>query len=907
VLTETWFSPAYNVDIDGYSAFHVYRDGRRGGGVSIYVRSDYISRAIPRWTYIGDNIEICSVEVTAGDSSIVLHGVYRPPDNDLASFTNELLNVMSSANRQTHTVVVGDTNIDLTNPTQLGAEFVDMCQSSSFVPLITVPTRVTHDHVSCLDHIWFNQLCDVEAGVFKIDITDHYPVFVVLPIQSKRGNSFVKYFRDHSYVSLANLRDEIYRFCNDYELSLFRADNVDLAVLTFNDKLLQLYNKCCPIRSKHVSYSRFSKPWITNQHMASIAQKHLLFRQYKQGLVPFNVYNNFKNQVTRILKSAKLRYFSEKFNSALGSTKDTWSVINSVIGKGRKRVSPDRLLSDTGFVTDSAKIADSFNSYFRNVAINLEKEIPSTDVSPLEFMGERTRSSFFVTPVIDSDVSIIIRQLKNKSCGLKSIPIFIYKMFVDLLSPVVAELFNQSVVQGTFPACLKVARITPIFKQGDRTLVSNYRPISTLPILSKIFEKLMCQRLVRFLKLNNILFEGQFGFRENSSTCDAILEFLDKTVRSLDSKKSLITIFLDFAKAFDTVCHSILIDKLEHVGVRGRVLDWLRTYLCSRKQYVSISNSESDTSVVERGVPQGSVLGPILFLVYINDMRLCSDKLGFVHYADDTTVFCTGGNLEELAMDVNIELTRLYEWLKCNRLSLNADKTKFMIFTDRKYVNSPAVSIANVNIQETDSSNFLGITIDNKLTFRSHVGGLCKKISSSIGMINRISSIVPPAVKKKLYFSFIYSKVSYGVLAWGRSGLGNANHMERLLRRAWRVVDYPKTGRNRVTTDILNFHSIYNYFASVNLYKIQRLNHHQYFSDLLESLIPQHGRVTRFSASDSYNIPRYLKCKSQRHFVYQSVHVWNGLSDEVKANRSLIKFKKKLKQELLFKQCVALS
>jgi len=902
VLTETWFSPAYSVDIEGYCAYHVYREVRRGGGVTVYVRKDYVSRLIQRLTYVGDNIEICSVEVTAGSSSIVIHGVYRPPDNDISSFTGELLNVMSAANRRTHNIVIGDTNVDLCNPSQSGTEFVDMCHASSFVPLITIPTRVTQGHVSCIDHIWFNQLSDVSAGVFEIDITDHYPIFAVFPIRCRRGDSFNKYFRDHSFTCIANLREKVYNFCSNFELSLFESYDVDIAVQTFHDKLYQLYNECCPIRSKRVSYNRFSKPWITNQHMTYIAHKHHLFYQYKHGIVTFDIYKNFNNYVTRLLRTAKAKFFRNKFDSAFGNAKDTWGLVNSLIGKGRKRVFPERIVSDADILTDSSEIANFFNTYFASVANSLDREIPASDKTPVDFMGNRTRSSFFVSPVSEGDVSDIIVHLGNKSSGLKSIPIFVYKTLNDLLSPIIAQLFNRSVVCGIFPACLKVARITPIYKQGDRTLVKNYRPISVLSTLSKVFERLMCRRLVSFLKVNGILFEGQFGFRENSSTSDAVVEFLDRTVRSIDGKQSTIAIFLDFAKAFDTVCHRILVDKLEHVGIRGSVLDWFRTYLYSRKQYVCISDSKSEISVVEKGVPQGSVLGPILFLIYINDMRLCSDKLGFVHYADDTTVFYSGERIEDLTLEVNAELVKLYEWLKANRLSLNTDKTKFMIFTDEKHIHAPVISIANVNMQETDRSNFLGIIIDNKLTFRPHVSNLCGKISSSIGLINRISNIVPPLIKKKLYYSYVYSKVSYGILAWGKSGLVNANRVERLLHRARKVVDYPHTGRNIVTDDLLNFQSIYKYFAAVNLYKILKLNHHQYFCSLLEDLIPQHSRATRFMTSDRFNVPRYSKSKTQRHFLYQSVHVWNNISEEVKASRSLIKFRKMLKQEFLLEQ-----
>jgi len=903
VLTETWFSPTYSVDIEGYFAYHVYREDRRGGGVSIYVRSDYNSKLLPHLTQVSDVIEVCSVEVNAGRSRVVIHGVYRPPENSVSLFTDELVNVIGDVRRSTHTFVIGDTNVDLVSPSPLGYEFIDMFRSSSFIPLISVPTRVTQDHASCLDHVWFNQLCDVNAGVFKVNITDHYPIFVVLPILSKRDDTFIKYFRDHSFASLAKLHDEIHRFCNDCELSQFIGDtDVNLAVQIFEEKLYFLYNKCCPIRSKRISYNRFSKPWITNQLMESITRKHYLFRQYKQGNVSFDEYNNFKNHVTCNLRKAKADYFKVKFRNSFGNAKSAWSLIDSLIGKRRKRVVPDRIVSGSDEVTDPTEIANSFNEYFANVAIDLESKIPHTNTSPLDYMGDRTQTSFFVAPVSHNDVNSIIAQLKNKSTGLQSVPIFVFKTFTDLLSPLIANLFNLSVSNGIFPSCLKVARVTPVFKRGDRTSVCNYRPICSLPILSKIFEKLMCRQLMGFLKMNDTLYRGQYGFRKNLTTSDAILEFLNVTITSLDSKLSSIAVFLDFAKAFDTVSHRILIAKLEHYGIRGIVLEWFRSYICCRSQFVRVADSESDITEVEKGVPQGSVLGPILFLIYINDMRLCSAELGFVHYADDTTVFCSGRRVEDLVPRINSELLKLCEWLRCNRLSLNTDKTTFMHFTDMKHPFEPVISIDEVVIGETDRASFLGIAVDNRLNFRHHVRNMCTSISRSIGLLNRISNIVPPIVKKNMYYSYVYAKVSYGILAWGRCSMDSVNHVERLLSRARKIVDYPLTGPNRITIDLMDFDSMYRYFSAINMFRIVRLDYHPYFLNLVKDLIPQHDRGTRFCRSDSFNIPRYNKSKSQRHFLFQSVHIWNNLSDEVKACQSLNSFKKLLKYTLIAEQ-----
>ena len=245
-------------------------------------------------------------------------------------------------------------------------------------------------------------------------------------------------------------------------------------------------------------------------------------------------------------------------------------------------------------------------------------------------------------------------------------------------------LFDNSLSEGIFPECFKTAKIINIFKPGNSNSIANYRPISMVPFLSKMFEKLMCARLDSYLKSNNILCINQFGFRKNSHTSDAIIEFLDYVYSSLDEKQSNIAVYLDFSRAFDTVKHEILMSRLQHNGIRGVMLNWFKSYLSNRKQYVSVKNSSSSMSNITLDVPQGSVLGPVLFLLYINDMHRSSDHSRFVHFADATTVFASDNGINNVHASVNRELVGVDNWLKTNRLSLNVSKTSYMIISNQK-------------------------------------------------------------------------------------------------------------------------------------------------------------------------------------------------------------------------------
>ena len=881
-LSETWLpSESEFLDVPGYNSFHSIRD-HLGGGVSILIDDRFQSCSLPSLTTNNELIESVGVKMEINGKYLNLICIYRPPSTSINDFTAAFDLFLKNIPKDELTFIGGDFNINLLDPTPSNAiiAFKELMQSEFYFPLIDVPTRVSDSSSTCIDHIFTNSLQPIISGTINCNISDHRAIFASIPLEIPTIREKIKIqFRVHSSENINSLRNELTN-----ELSSF--DSYD--EFSINDKIIildtiikKIYFRCCPLNSKKISSRKLYRPWITDSLLNSIERKHWLEKRSTIDPSIRNFYKQYNNTLRDAINNARKSYYDNKFQPST-SLKESWKAINSII-QPKKGKNPIELLHEGSKVNDPSEISNLFNNYFTSVAHELSSNIPHTNTDPLSFIEFHQRSFGYHNCDTEEIISLI-KKLKNKKSSVNDIPVHIYKNIADIIAPLLKVLINESIQSGNFPDILKIARVIPLHKSGSKKEVNNYRPISILPVISKIFEKVMSSRIVSFFEKFNLFSPNQFGFRSKRSTTDAILRFIDEGYNAWNDKKVLLSIYLDFSKAFDTIDHDLLCKKLYRYGIRGNINNWFKSYLSARMQFVSVGNSKSELKELTCGVPQGSILGPILFLIYINDMQKCTG-LNLIHYADDSTALASHDNLSSLCLFVNNELGQIDDWTRANKLSLNTGKTYFSLFTSRNLIDIPEICIRNQIITRSKTQKFLGILVDERLSFKEHIDKISKKVSSGIGIIKKLKSFIGPAILNKIYNAIIYPHIIYSVEAWGSSSKAGIRRLNNLINKAKRHI-----GSTNNST-LISVENVHKRFCCTRLFKYFILKESNYYHQKFLDQIPNHSILTRFNANNLFSNPSIRSSKFHSSFFYTSMKYWNKLPNEIRNISKLRKFK----------------
>ena len=502
-------------------------------------------------------------------------------------------------------------------------------------------------------------------------------------------------------------------------------------------------------------------------------------------------------------------------------------------------------------------------------------------------------------PIIPSEIFNLINSLKEKNFHTSPTPPRLIKLVANQISDILSRLFNHCISFSIFPHILKIAKILPLPKKGDLTNITNHRPISILSPFTKLFEKIIFNRLNSFFINNNLFSDQQFGFIKGRGTQDAIINFLFDVNKAINDKKYTLVTFLDFSKAFDMVSHDILLAKLERYGIRSNALAFFKCYLNNRKQYVSINGHDSIIKNIKTGVPQGSSLGPLFFLIYSNDLTLVLESAKPVLYADDTTLYKSGNDIVELRNIMNTDLNNILNWSNENKLLLNTEKTKCMLFTTLPHPHF-SLTLNNIQIEKVKQFKFLGVWLQDNFKFNKHISELTSTLCKSNGLIYSLKSTLPHSTLKILYNSFVFSHLNQNILAWGGSFKTTLKPLNIAHNNIIRNLTFNLEGKR--TTEL---------YADLKILSLSKI-YHLRLSEFIYSTL--HGQrklnfdfLTDVSWHHEYNTRRQedfrlYHCRLEINkcfFLNHALKEWESISDDIKKSVSISVFRKKMKYYLL--------
>ena len=612
--------------------------------------------------------------------------------------------------------------------------------------------------------------------------SDHFPVTLKWTVKANDLES--KIVRDTSFLRNCSIVEKYLSALSHELCNVFSAHSgcANSCFSAFHHIFLTVTEQYAPLK-RITPHNRNSTPkWFDNKIKNMRTQRNLIHRKWKADKSNGSLSKKFTDirlQLEKSIKTAKKVYYRNMFEKCIGDSRQTFKLLNELSGKHLVNNAVPKLsscMSDTAPNSSNFQVAEKFNEFFASIGKNIQRSIPSEAVTPLTDVNMTLR----VYPVSDTEISEIIDSLPDKSSsGEDEISNIVVKTTKSVVTKYLTSLINQSFREGVFPTELKKAKVIPLHKEGSRLEENNYRPISLLNVWSKIYERAMFSRIYEYLEHFNLLYRKQFGFRKKHSTIDALTEL---TERIRVSQFKVVNFFLDLQKAFDTLDHQILLRKLESYGIRHKCLEWCKSYLSNRTQRVFVAGVTSTSLNITCGVPQGSILGPLLFLIYINDLPRVCNQLSVHLFADDTNLCSLGCS----RIAIQDDLDSVAAWLNANKLKLNMLKTAQLNL--KTSASSERFHITSEEIKLEPSCKYLGIIVDSKLLFSSHIDLVIGRLSRQCGIISKLRHFAPRYQLIEYYKSIICPIIQYGILVYGCSSFTSLAPIHLLQKKILKLI-----------------------------------------------------------------------------------------------------------------------
>lgn len=901
-LTETWLSSDSPSEMlksltpPNYTLINHPRSTGRGGGIAVVFRSYLKISKITLPLY--NTFEILGLKLCVKSCSYNIFIFYRPPSSSMSVFLDEFASFLTDVSASGDLILSGDFNIHVNNNTCTTAKsFLELLDSFDLINHIHSPTHISNNTLDLLISRHNSNIIS-DCSVFDPLLSDHYVVKTSLNfISPVRPPYITKQFRKISTIDHCKFSADILASA----LYTTSPTNLHDYMILFKSTLLQILNKHAPQKVIKVS-SKQSKPFITPEIKQEKAKRSRLETKYRKTRALIDLVN-YKNQakiVSQLITNSRRAYFRNLINNSASNPHKLWSALNGFLNRTSSTVLPS---SDS-----SSTLASSFVQFFACKIHRLSANISCDSLSPHSppYIAPPIFSNFPL--VTESEVKNVILSCSDSTCCIDFIPTKLLKSCIDSLLPAITKLFNFCIAESTFPIDFKYAVVTPLLKKDSlpKDDLNSYRPISNLNFLSKVLERIIFKNLSIHLKSFSSLSSFQSAYKMFHSVETALLKIQNDLLLSVDKRQVSALVLLDLSAAFDTVDHHILLSRLKlNFGISGSALSLLTSYLSDRSQSVVIDSSLSESITVTRGVPQGSVLGPLLFSLYTTPLTylLKDSGLSFHLYADDTQIYISFKACDSVAAlsILSNTLDSIYHWLSRNRLFLNPSKTEFLLVGSTQQcakLNLKCLSFSGYNINASDSVRNLGVIFDSTLSLNKHISSVTKICHNTIRLIRQIRPSLDKNSAVLLGNALVISKLDFcNSLYYGlpKSSIYKLqlvqNSLARLVMPSTKKYDHispvlrelhwlPVEQRIKYKIALLTFKTLNNSSPSY----------------LLELLTPSRSVCNVRSNNKSLlTVPRIFSTAGQRSFSYGAPYLWNSLPFDLRCCKNINTFRSKLK------------
>ena len=940
-LQEIWSS--IDLSFNGFEYFFKARTTSRGGGVAILIDNELQCERINDDQFFYEGIlEIITCKIVIDGEEYLIASVYHPPsrsqndDNVFLDFLNDYLNFLSDFDLP---VLFGsDINqnfFTINNLNSVANNTFNSLTFHGFISPITKATRLTNHSATLIDIIASKNMIQnlVLNGVCTTDISDHLIVFNCFKISRNRQSKPNEYFNKRTFTQENLERFKTALAMQDWRLVLQELNDVNLAFGNFLSIFLDLFNTYLP--KKRIKYNK--RTMALSDHMTrgllkSRLSKQKLYSKFLSERTDLNweAFRVFRNLYNKLCRKSKLESIKQKVRDSEGNPKEMWNVLKKQLGLQNKDSKIEYIFEGDVKISNPQEMSNVFNSYFSKIGPELSKEVPKTNKSYKDYLGPRSDKNFYLFPISEYQLKKFIGGMNpKKSTDINDISIYLLNLVKETIAKPYSHIINLSFKAGQMPSAAKVSKTIIIHKGGSTHLLDHFRGVSLINSFGKIHEKIVYTKLLNFLESNAFFAHRQYGFRRGHSTFHAILDLTNRLTEVIASGRIAMTILLDVRKCFDMINRNILFGKMEHFGIRGRALDFFKSYFINRTQRVLFKGHLStNQEEINLGVLQGSILGVLLFLIFVNDFQNCSDELLSFLFADDNVVDIEANNLVDVIDKANRLIPKVIEWYSANKLLLHPKKTKVLIIglprqlrflnhADSELLSSFPVFFDSNSTGENDpqkitklslvpnndekSVRHLGIMFDHELSFKYHFQKIFSKISQIIFSLSRMKNTLDTKHLKLMYSAYVKSNIEYCSGLFVGAPISLLNPIIKQQKKCVRII----SGSHRLahTAELFKNLEILPFDKLIILNVCKFMHDYKYnkcpiaFNNTWKTNEEMNGRALR--NADDFFIPTTNRTFLQNLPLFKFPAIWNSLPTSLKNQANKKIFIKELNEFLL--------